>query len=395
MTYVEAGIVPIETAHRQNNILYIYPSSAADLWDKAIRHTFRDNGYTEVSVTPGMPLLTGQSIFGLGVYTEEMWHGKQKDLLGLHEAVSEVADIKMPERYSTIGALQEAQLPIMVKPPAKHRGEGKILVESEEDKRKVIAFVLAYEKIRNILSTEPSRRAEIGGEIQAVLRESFASINGRALREEEIQTEIPRELVAQKFVETPGDNYASLRVVVDATGQDVYSAIFYAPKNPRRRLFNMQRRLPFEDAVKAAATHDYNIISFLLSEESPVYVKSKSAISNVSRGGKKFVLGEGPARDKSLRKTLSLIGIDPDNPKVPATLLEKARIVGKEFRMVAPFVAEDFIIDQYEEGKLLEVNTYPGVTSMVGHKPGVYTEYDAYKYIVRKMLERVGQDKLT
>lgn len=391
MTIAEAGIEPIEGINRAPKIIYINPDNQNGIWNLAIRQTFRERGYTEVLATPGMPLETGPSIFGLGVYTEEMWRGTKQDLPGLYESVAEVADVKMPERYRTVRDLQGASLPLMVKSPSKHRGEGKILVESEDGRKRVIALVLAYEKIQNILSAKSPRHTNLSSEIRSVLQETLALVNERDLQEEELRVEIPQDFVAQKFIETPGDNYASLRIVVDATGCPVYSAVFYTPKYKGRRLFNLKKKLSFEEALRGAANNNTSI-DFLLSEESPVYVKSRSTTSNVSRGGKKFVLGEGPARDKSLRKTLRLIGIDPDTPEVPETLLKKAGIVGKEFRMAAPFVGEDFMFDQDGNVKLLEVNTYPGITSFVGHKPGIYTEYDGYKYIVRKMLERAEQE---
>jgi len=148
-------------------------------------------------------------------------------------------------------------------------------------------------------------------------------------------------VVMREYIETPSEYFTSYRIV--ATPDSVVAA-----------------GLLYSVHTKAEAKAINTGGSELSSPDSPFYLASRDVRSNVALGGSIIpLMGENREHTSSKeREILAAHGIDPNNPAVPAAILEQTPSISRNYgRVIDVHYGIDFIGD----GVFLECNGGPGL----------------------------------
>ncbi len=149
--------------------------------------------------------------------------------------------------------------------------------------------------------------------------------------------------IFQQLIKTPTENKTYMRVLMSASGDVLGASLKYSRPS-------MQER-PLQGTFE----------QHLLDPKSPYYINSKTMFNYYSGGGN---INLGQSRfSYDEREILMAHGIDPENPMVPADVLEVASNIAinanKELGIMCGI---DFIMNQYD-GKwyYLEVQAFPAI----------------------------------
>jgi len=362
-----------------NPVLRVY-KRFAQLEGIKIVNLFINNGY-QVAVD-GEPNL--ENALELGIqdvrFRRDLPTGIQRA-----EKASEVSGIPLPTRFDITEVLDHPQ-PVVAKNTTTDRGEGKYLLETDEQKVRFIAYLLHERRLQTI---------GVRSIVPGYLDELFTSVRSGNFDADALR-EISREMgfVQEEFVKAHGEYYASFRIVADA-----YGTVHYGQVN--RSKLKKNQLLPTQIHA-ARKIWDYPISipkppvdrsreSWLLEEchESPFFLGSRKIVSNVMAGGYPVILDGKPKKEVIDRKLLTDLGIDPDVPQIPQELLGASSEIGQALRGYVPFVGIDFIKrGGTEEFVLLEANIGPGLRpealGLSPHAGGDAVEYRLFERIIER-----------
>lgn len=192
----------------------------------------------------------------------------------------------------------------------------------------------------------------------------------------------------EEYIECPGNFYTSYRILADGFGNIHYGQLIRSAQEKGKKYIPSHRTGPvpiFEYSEPGVLIYD-----LLTHQRSPLYLRSKDVVSNVSRGGKRLLLNGARFDDKEDREVLKDHDIDPDNPKVPNYLLEKSSKVGVLNRGTYPYSGVDFIQDRSGKFYFLEANANPMINAEAVGLPKD-TPSEAY---VLEMMRRVAATPL-
>ncbi|MET0779555.1 MAG: hypothetical protein ABWY71_01840 [Candidatus Saccharimonadales bacterium] len=161
----------------------------------------------------------------------------------------------------------------------------------------------------------------------------------------------------RRFIDTPSDHYTSYRVLTSP--EDILAAgLLYSTHrktHPRNLASSRLRSLLFTDRTRPPAFED---------RRSPFYLESRDIRSNIEQGGGCIPL-MGDNRRRLSRKEITILeahGIDPKAPALPERIRRPALVVARKIGRVSGLLAgEDFLDDkELKTGWFLEHNSGPG-----------------------------------
>ncbi len=298
------------------------------------------------------------------------------------QIASNASGIGLPETYSMEDVLLQGK-PVVAKDRHKNGGKNKFLLTTEEQKIRFASWMLHVQRFN------PTSESPHGGleEIERLRREvtsgHFYLNNGANPRWND-------GWEFEEFIETPGANFTSIRVVPDSYGNVHYGLITKSDhkKADVKRLEVAPREpLPEINLLDPAGS------TILLTDpQSPFFLNSESIVSNILSGGKGILLDGAPIQDEEDRQLAKDLGINPDSPLIPEVLAESSGKIGLALRAGIPFMGIDFMERADGSFVLLEVNTGPLLFhGAFGEKPGTPQHelyYKMYERIIRKAQER-------
>lgn len=261
---------------------------------------------------------------------------------------SNASGIPLPETFMLEDALT-TDLAVVAKDRHKNGGKNKFLLETREQKIRFAAWMVHVQRFdptnenpTDLEQIERLRREVSSGHFYLNTGSNPTWNNGWEFEE---------------FIEAPGDNYTSIRVVPDAYGEVHYGLITKSShKKSDEKKAAIEPRVPIPginllDPARCTA--------LLMDPKSPFYLDSKSVVSNIISGGKGILLDGNQIVNEEDRQLAKDMGINPDLPEIPHTLAEASRKIGIALRAGIPFMGIDFM--QRTDGSfvLLEVNTGP------------------------------------
>ncbi len=288
--------------------------------------------------------------------------------------ISEKAGVKMPEIHSPQEVI-ESDKRFVAKIPDAQRGESKFLLETKEQKLKFLAWSLLANNISKLFID--------GKLIDAKLKDIFAKVERGDFSDDLFDVKALNRWIFEDYIETPGLFNTSLRVVVDGLGTIHYSQVARSD-NPKDTYSSpVSQSLPTD----IVALWGKDLAIFLEHPDSPFYIRPKSFVSNIARGGKPIILDGSPVEEDTSKKVLEDLGIDPSNPQMPMILQPIASKIGRLSRGNYPFVGIDFLKSK-DTGELilLEVNAGPHLRPEGLGLPDSTSDTDCDLELLRRIL---------
>ncbi|HVZ12755.1 MAG TPA: hypothetical protein VG965_07035 [Patescibacteria group bacterium] len=157
----------------------------------------------------------------------------------------------------------------------------------------------------------------------------------------------------QEFVDSPSNHYTSFRVLADGYGNIHYSTLIRSPEEKGIRKNTDPR-----------PNEDFNpTFKHLRDPNGTLYIPSPNIVSNTAQGGIRIQLDGNTVTDPINREVLSAHGIDPDNPRLPEKMTEKAKLIAVASRTGFPYVGIDFMYDKKFNLYFLEANSFPTLSA--------------------------------
>jgi len=358
-----------ETIGRGKRTLYI-PAFGINHRPEVIDE-FRKNGYSIAGtlIAQDDPFPGKEQDLGLFLVRENLSHGFRKS-----ESIAKLAGIEQPREFehSEILTLHK---PFVVKFPTADRGESVFLL----DGRGSIAKFLVYANEHFNSSWDRNQSKE---KIEAA---KHAIESGQWDWEGFSEMEVSDFWIFQEYIETPSDFYTSFRILADAYGNIHYGTL----------LRSLQPK-----GVKRVVDRDPNPIdhsfTYLHNPESMYCLDTPDIVSNAAQGGIGIHLNGMRIEDEANRNVAEAHDIDPDNPRIPQQLKDKASKVGILMKRVFPFTGVDFIYDRDLKDFFLEANTGPTLFSEglgvskeeIRRKKG---KEDGQEYLTRVLIRRIAK----
>lgn len=297
----------------------------------------------------------------------------------------------MPEAYVTRDEVLNAPLPFVAKSTHVHRGEGKILIQSEEDRNKYIAVAFCQnialpvvETINEVYGTKydiPEQKRALEQLLQKVRERNF----------DDTFTDVSEKFVAERYIETPSEYNTSFRLIVDAFG-NVHAGVLFRSGNKKiEDVVDDSNRIPanrhFAHHVMNNPNEDYLLLTH---PQSPLYISSPKIISNASTD-EEILLNSKQVTDPINREVLLAHGINPDIPQIPDEIKEMAKKVGIASRGDVPYVGVDIM----QEGTppnvryyFIEANQFPEMmASYFPELPSDTTYQDTKIAMLRRVIQ--------
>lgn len=264
-------------------------------------------------------------------------------------AVAEQVGISMPKEYLPQEIIS-IDVPVVSKVDGFDRGELKYLLETKNQKMKYLSWAILGQKIGSF-AYNPDYNKELEKVFRDVEHGQFKSNNGGFLD----------GCRFEEFIQTPGDFFTSLRVVVDAFGVIHYSQVNRSERR-KKDLKIMEPYYQTDNPLKEVSKAGSSLSLVLRHPNNPFYLASKQFLSNVYQGGTPILLNELPADDSTNREVLTSLGLNPDRPQLPANLVDLSVKIGKKYRKFYPYVGIDYMLrDNPREYVLLEINKGPSL----------------------------------
>ncbi len=294
------------------------------------------------------------------------------------QIASSASGIGLPETFSLGEALTRCT-PVVAKDRHKNGGKNKFLLATEEQKVRFATWMLHVQRL-NPTSGVPYDGLEGIERLRREVSSGHFYLNNGANPRWNDGWEF------EEFIETPGSNYTSIRVVPDSYGNVHYGLI---TKSDHKKADN--KKVEVDPRLPRPGTNllDPAGSTILLKDpQSPFFLNSESIVSNILSGGKGILLGGTPIQDEEDRQLAKDLGINPDFPQIPDLLAEASSKIGLALKAGIPFMGIDFMERTDGSFVLLEVNTGPLLFhGAFGEKPGTPQHMLYYK-----MYERIIQE---
>lgn len=307
--------------------------------EQQIVKIFKENGYIvinggEYSGAPGQMGITSDKTLESNLETTRY--------LNTHlniDSPKELTFQDKPQKY-----------PIVMKRTTAHGGDDIYLIENYDQWIKFQAWFRLNQNIMQLYD-QPDRGKSIIEEAKRHVQEGELDWEKFLFRSQETW-------VAQEYINTPSDYHTSFRVLVDAFGEVYYGKLLRSACKKGLETLTLSDKSS-SDPIEAATQINYALNNLLRHPQSPFYLGAKKIVSNVLEGGKAILLNGNNVTDLEDIKMLRAHGIDPQNPQVPAKILESAKRIGTACRGLYPYIGIDFIMDGNLNPYLLEVNSGP------------------------------------
>ncbi len=273
----------------------------------------------------------------LGIYLRQKNNDKLADELGL----------PTPQK-KPLSELLNSTSPVVVKLLEANRGEGKYLLETKEQRARLITWVLCL----NRGFFQEQDRETIKREVPKLLER----VRKQELTDDEIKQIDPyNHWTLEEYVDTPSDYNTSYRIVVDGYGNFHYGQVNKSghTKEMKKIVIEGKKGVVFFDRPVKLGDDTFSLLTH---ERSPLFIDSRDFRSNIAQGGERILLNGKASVSDTNRDVLTALGIDPDRPEVPAEILEMAQKVGIASRDTYPYVGVDFIQDRNGKYYFLEAN---------------------------------------
>lgn len=287
---------------------------------------FEDNGYT---ISRGGKFNQNNPL-ELGIYL------KQKN----NEELARELDLPTPQK-KPLSELLDSTTPVIVKLLEANRGEGKYLLETEEQRARLITWVLCL----NTGFFQEQDQETIRREVPKLLEK----VRAQELTDDELQQiDQYNHWVVEDYIETPSEYNTSYRILVDGYGNLHYGQINRSgyKKEMKKIVTEDKDGVIFFDRPGRLGDDTFSLLTH---ERSPLFIGSKDFRSNIAQGGERILLNGNAISSDTNRYVLIALGMDPDKPEIPIEILEMARKVGIASRDSYPYVGVDFI--QGKDGK--------------------------------------------
>lgn len=349
---------------------YGIPSSASILFrdvemEQQFLNTFKSNGF----------LITRGGIFDQS-NPNEFGEGNNSDISqrDADRKISEKVGTRMPETHSPQEVIESKQR-FVAKIPDAQRGESKFLLETKEQKLRFVAWALLANNISKLFID--------GKLIDAKIKDIFAKVERGDFSDDLFDVEAFSRWIFEDYIETPGVFNTSLRVVVDGLGTIHYAQV--ARSDNPKDAYSLPTSQPLPTDELNLWGKDLAI--FLEHPDSPFYIRPKSFVSNIARGGKPILLDGNPVEEDTNKKVLEDLGIDPSNPQIPINLQPIASEIGRLSRGNYPFVGIDFLKSKNTgELILLEINAGPHLRPEGLRLPASTSDTDCDLELLRRIL---------
>lgn len=298
------------------------------------------------------------------------------------QIASSVSGIELPETFS-LGEVLAQGKPVVAKDKHKNGGKNKFLLTTEEQKIRFASWMLHVQRF-NPTSEPPHGGLEVIERLRREVTSGYFYLNNGANPRWNDGWEF------EEFIETPGSNYTSIRVVPDSYGNVHYGLI---TKSDHKKSDSKKVEVAPREPLPEINLLDPAGSTILLTDpHSPFFLNSQSIVSNILSGGKGVLLDGSPIQDEEDRQLVNDLGIDPDDPQIPEVLREASSKIGLALKAGIPFMGIDFMERADGSFVLLEVNTGPLLFhGAFGEKPGTPQHelyYKIYERIIRKAQER-------
>jgi len=296
--------------------------------------------------TAGYSLVVGDSDMkegSIGIFADP----SVTDVTSLNERLSHQSGVPMPKSASMNDA--SPRFPLVAKYPKQHAGRGIYLIEDFDQLAKLKAkMILQYSTV--ISRFLPSELSGLDAARRVLEQVRNGSLDPLVARNLEVLSE---NFPLQEYIETPGSNFVSFRIVADCHGVVHYGAMLRSQSPKSQEIIDRD----FMDLRRKETMY----AALLENHESPLFLQSKSIVSNQARGGVLTMLNGDAVHEQADVDALSAHGIDPDNPRIPNDMYEAASVIGSSAKALYPFVGVDFVLDSNADNKLmlLEVNLSP------------------------------------
>lgn len=266
--------------------------------------------------------------------------------------VPEKLGLPVPEKLSIKDALRSSA-PIVVKMRGSQRGEAKYLLETEDQKKRFIAFCKMHDfwfsSMKEDFNLKDAQLNALAMISQILYNQGPSSIDYEGL-------DPYKEWNFERYIGTPSGFNTSFRVLVDGYGHIHYSQINRSERGEAPLLEqNSEQHVPFFEELHLG---DHKT-TLLTHPRSPLFLGGRNFVSNISQGGSRVMLDGKKIEDETDRQVLIAHGINPDNPRLPSKLRDMAQRIGVASRSEYPYFGVDFIQDEKGKYYYLETNPNP------------------------------------
>lgn len=308
------------------------PESADARFELKIQTLFQKYGFTLEkggSVNMANPLEIGFKTRGEKFQSQIDWL----------QAIASDAGVTLPKVYSPHEILA-TEKPIMAKTLGSHRGEGKVLLSTQEDKARFITYLgLGYSLIAFIDNPQ-------GNKLLTTMTEKIKKGN-LAILYPYAEDSFTENYYLQEFVDTNQPNNhspinTSLQVVADAFGTIHYGKLRWTSRDASP---NFYQENPSSD----------NFLSrfkeiVLSNPHSPLYIPPIHSTTNL---GSSLILDGGKVTDPEIKYLLEINHAeDPSYATIPHSIAEAAQRVSRACRPDYPIVGVDFVGDYFIEANI-------------------------------------------
>ena len=324
---------------------------------------FEKNGYliTPSFVFPGGRFPGRNCDLGLGIDQRLANSAEKNDYIAAAAGLKQPAKIEFPQ-------ILDFEQPIVAKDPSSDRGESVFLLPNKES----LAKFLAYDS--NFFGNPWYRSNDLNLASQIAIRTHNWDWEGFY----QLHPSYPWRF--EEYIETPSDFYTSFRILADGYGNIHYGTLLRSPvKKGGKRISSPDSFEPLKNP------------------NSRFYLNSPSIVSNAAQGGIGIQLNGEAVLDPINRQVLIDHGINPDNPRIPESMEQKASKVGKIMKTMYPFTGVDFVDNLSLEDLFLEANNGPtlfaeglGVSKEeIDKNKG--NEYEQ-EYLARVLIRRIAKN---
>ncbi len=338
-----------------------------------IQNLFFRNGYS--LVVGGRHNLQNQLELSIDSFTSH----KIPTALERRQIAEAVSGVPLPHNFQ-LGDAVNSGIPVVAKDTFENNGKNKFFLETHEQRIRFSAWMLYIQRFSE-------GRLHDQDYIEKLIRETSS---GHFYLNTGANPNWNRSWIFEEFVETPGDQYSSFRVLVDAYGAIHYGLVV---RSGRRKLdkkrLTIEPTKPLQD-INPTSPDEKTIL--LTDPRSPFFLNSKSIVSNNPSDKRRVLLDGDPKSEEEERDILKALGINPDLPVIPIELTEAASKIGLALRAGIPFMGIDFM--QRSDGSfvLLEVNRGPFLSSKALGEPETTSQevlsYKMYERIIQRAKER-------
>ena len=234
------------------------------------------------------------------------------------------------------------ELPLVLKNEESQGGTEKFIIRTKGQLEKVKKFyneINSYDRQQRI-----NMIREYYDDPTVEVDENGRSNRGLSVVFIDYKKEFNKNLIFQKYINTPTSYNTSLRVLFSSSGDIMVSSLKYS-----------------ETIIKDNNKKYYGLFDkYLANSESPFFIGNESIVSNTVAGGNSILLGKEEYSNEEKRILLAH-GINPSEAVVPEEIVKACNNVANNCsREIGAICGMDFIYDVNEhKWKYLEEHEYP------------------------------------